>query len=50
MWPYIEKIRDLVKDLESRHQKAKDNLSQIETLGDSWKVFSNGDQDLSVLA
>ncbi|XP_075250106.1 dynein beta chain, ciliary-like isoform X2 [Convolutriloba macropyga] len=38
VWPYIEKIRDLVKDLESRHQKAKDNLSQIETLGDSWKV------------
>ena len=38
VWPYIEKIKGKVRDLESRHQKAKDNLLQIEQLGDTWKV------------
>ena len=35
---YIEKVKSLMKDLESRHQKAMDNFESIEQIGDTWSV------------
>ena len=36
MWEYIQKTRDQVIDLESRVQKAKDNVEEIKNLMSTW--------------
>ena len=35
-WEYIQKIRDVVHDLEQRTQKAKDNVEAIIKLMNAW--------------
>lgn len=35
-WEYIQRIRDLVHDLEQRTQKAKENVELIEKLMNAW--------------
>ena len=36
-WAYIESTRDLVRDLERRTQKCKDNVSEIQKIMATWK-------------
>jgi phage shock protein A len=36
VWEYIQKTRDQVIDLESRVQKAKDNVEEIKNLMSTW--------------
>lgn len=36
VWEYIQKTRDQVIDLESRVQKAKDNVEEIKKLMSTW--------------
>ena len=36
MWEYIQETRDMVSDLESRVQKAKDNVEQIQKVMATW--------------
>ena len=36
-WTYIESTRDLVRDLERRHQKCKDNVAEIQKIMATWK-------------
>ena len=36
VWEYIEKTRDQVTDLESRVQKSKNNVEEVEKLMSTW--------------
>lgn len=35
-WDYIQNVRDTVHDLETRVQKAKDNVEKIEKIINTW--------------
>lgn len=38
IWPYIQQVRDLVCDLESRLQRTKDNVEEMQSCMRSWAM------------
>ncbi|KAM9424094.1 dynein axonemal heavy chain 9 isoform 2-T2 [Pholidichthys leucotaenia] len=38
VWQYIQEVRDSVCDLENRHQRAKDNVEEIQSCMRSWAI------------